>query len=93
MSVPCKCERSLLSHDEYEAIRLTPHPAIYDVEADELEAMRPRLRKMRDKERTLARQRRRESRGKSDARTASAGGSIGCRSLRDCWTEAAGRVL
>jgi hypothetical protein len=71
MSVPCKFERSLLSHEEYEAIRLTHHPAIYDVEVAELEAMRPRLRKMRDKERTLGRQKQRETRGKADARGAS----------------------
>jgi hypothetical protein len=68
MSVPCKFERSLLSHEEYETIRLTHHPAIYDVEVAELEAMRPRLRKMRDKERTFGRQRRRETRGKAEAR-------------------------
>ncbi|HEY0851131.1 MAG TPA: hypothetical protein VGD96_14505 [Bradyrhizobium sp.] len=71
MSVPCKFERSLLSHEEYETIRLTHHPAIYDVEVAELEAMRPRLRKMRDKERTFGRQRRRETRGKAEARGAS----------------------
>jgi hypothetical protein len=71
MSVPCKFERSLLSHEEYETIRLTHHPAIYDVGAAELEAMRSRLRKMRDKERTLGRQKRREERGKADARGAS----------------------
>lgn len=71
MSVPCKFERSLLSHEEYETVRLTHHPAIYDVEVAELEAMRPRLRKMRDKERTLGRQKRRETRGKADARGAS----------------------
>jgi hypothetical protein len=71
MSIPCKFERSLLSHEEYEAIRTTHHPAIYDVEVSELEAMRPRLRKMRDKERTLGRQKRRERRGKADARGAS----------------------
>src|ERR1700760_2707241 len=68
MSIPCKFERSLLSHEEYEAIRLTHHPAIYDIEAAELEAIRPRLRKMRDKERTLGRQKRREGRGKAEAR-------------------------
>ena len=39
MSVPCKFECSLLSHEEYEAIRLTHHPAIYDVEVVELEAI------------------------------------------------------
>ncbi len=43
-------------------------PAIYDIEVAELEAMRPRLRKMRDKERTLGRQKRREGRGKAEAR-------------------------
>ena len=71
MSVPCKFERSLLSHDEHETIRLTHHPAIYDVEIAELDAMRPRLRKMRDKEQTLGRQKRREGRGKAEARGAS----------------------
>ena len=70
MSIPCKFERSLLSHEEYETVRLTHHPAIYDIKADELEAMRPRLRKMRDKERTLGRQKRREGRGKGEARGA-----------------------
>jgi len=71
MSVPCKFERSLLSHEEYETIRLTHHPAIYEVEVAELEAMRPRLRKMRDKERTFDRQKRRETSGKAEARGAS----------------------
>jgi hypothetical protein len=68
MSVPCKFERSLLSHEENETVRLTHHPAIYEVEVVELEAMRPRLRKMRDKERTLGRHKRRETRGKAEPR-------------------------
>ena len=76
MSVPCKFERSLLSHEEYETIHLTHHPAIYDVEAGELEAMRPRLRKMHDKERALSRQKRREGRGKAEARGASFPGTV-----------------
>ena len=71
MSVPCKFERSLLSHDEYEKIGLTHYPAIYDVEPAELEATRSRLRKMRAKEQTLSRQKRREARGKRGARGAS----------------------
>jgi len=71
MPVPCKFERSLLSHEEYETIRLTHHPAIYDVGLAELEAMRPRLRKMREKERTLGRQKRREGRGKAEPRGSS----------------------
>lgn len=71
MSIPCKLERALLSHDEYETIRLTHHPAIYDIEPAELDALRSRLRKMRGKEQTLSRQKRREVRGKSTARGAS----------------------
>ena len=71
MSVPCKFERSLLSHDEHETIRLTHHPAIYEVETAELDAMRPRLRQMRDKERTLGRHKQREQRGKAEPRGAS----------------------
>ena len=51
---PLQVRTQPLSHEEYETIRLTHHPAIYDVEVAELEAMRPRLRKMRDKERRLA---------------------------------------
>ena len=71
MSVPCKFERSILSHDEYETTRLTHHPAIYDVEPAELEAIRSRLRKMRAKEKTLSRQKRREARGTRTPRGAS----------------------
>jgi hypothetical protein len=71
MSVPCKFERSVLSHDEYETIGPTHHPTIYEVEPAELEAIRSRLRKMRDKEQTLSRQKRREARGKSGGRGAS----------------------
>lgn len=71
MSVPCKFEQSLLSHEEFEAVRLTHHPAIYDAEAADLADLRSRLRKMHDRERTLGRQKRREVRGKAAARGAS----------------------
>ena len=70
MSVPSKFERSLLSHEEFEAVRRTHHPAIYDAEAADLADLRSRLRKMHDKERTLGRQKRREVRGKTAARGA-----------------------
>lgn len=68
MSVPCKFERSLVSFDEYEAIRVSHHPAIDDMSTEELHALRVRLRGMREKEGTLARQKRREARGKADPR-------------------------
>lgn len=68
MSVPCKFERSVLSHEEYEAVHATHHPAIYEIDRDGLLQAKDRLRGMRDKERTLARQKRREVRGKANPR-------------------------
>jgi hypothetical protein len=56
MSIPCKFERSILSYDEHEIILRSHHPEIYDAGLDDLEALRQRLRDMRDKERTLARE-------------------------------------
>jgi hypothetical protein len=68
MSIPCKFERSILSFEEHETILRSHHPGIYDVGLDDLKALRQRLRDMRDRERTLARQKRREVRGKSTPR-------------------------
>src|SRR5262249_29607110 len=68
MSVPCKFERSILSYDEHEIILRTHHPEIYDAALDDLKALRQRLREMRDKERTLARENRRAARGKGAKR-------------------------
>jgi hypothetical protein len=68
MSMACKFERSLLSHDEYETVGATHHPAIFEFGRDQLHAAKIRLRAMRDKEGTLARQKRREARGKADPR-------------------------
>lgn len=68
MSVQIKFERSLLSHDEFEVIRLSHYPGIEDVSGQDLHTARVRLRDMRDKERTHARQKRREVRGKATPR-------------------------
>jgi hypothetical protein len=68
MSIPCKFERSILSYDEHEIILRSNHPAIYDAGLDDLRALRQRLRDMRSKERTLAREKRREARGKGPSR-------------------------
>ena len=59
MSISCKFERSILSYDEHETILRSHHPEIYDASIVELRALRQRLREMRDKERTLARENRR----------------------------------
>jgi hypothetical protein len=71
MSVPCKFEKSLLTHDEQQPILTSHHPAIYDASLDELKALRTRLRDFCNKERTLARAKRREARGKGPPRGAS----------------------
>ena len=76
MSVSCKFERSLLSHEENEILRLTHHPAIYDQDPDGLKDLRVRLRQLRDKERTLTRQKQRERRGKAEPRGASFPGTV-----------------
>lgn len=76
MSVSYKFERSLLSHEEHEVLRLTHHPAIYDHDLEGLKALRVRLRQLRDKERTLARQKQRERRGKSEPRGGSFPGTV-----------------
>ncbi len=68
MSMSCKHERSLLSHEEHETVRDTHYPAIYEHDAEGLQALRVRLRQLRDKERTLARQKQREVRGKAESR-------------------------
>ena len=68
MSIPCKFERSILSHDEHELITRSHHPEIYDASPDDLKALRQRLRDMRDKERTLAAEICRAARGKGAPR-------------------------
>src|SRR5262245_20132850 len=68
MSVPCKFERSLLSHDDHKVVLRSHHPEIYEAGIDDLKALRQRLRDMRDKQRTLARAKQREARGKGPPR-------------------------
>jgi hypothetical protein len=68
MSIPCKFERSILSYDEHEIVLRSHHPAIYDTGIDDLKALRQRQRDLRDRERTLARGKRREALGKGPAR-------------------------
>lgn len=68
MSLSRKSERSQLSHDKLEMVRVTHHPAIYELAPDELHALKLRLREQRDKSRTLAWQKRREIRQKAEPR-------------------------
>ena len=82
MSIPCKFERSILSHDEYELILRSHHPEIYDAGLDDLKALRQRLHDMRDRERTLARENRRAARGKGAPRGRNF--SLGALARDDC---------
>lgn len=68
MNVTCKTEQSLFDFDDFELIRKTHHPAIYAVDQAGLVELREQLRRLRDKETTLARQKRREARGKAAPR-------------------------
>lgn len=68
MSVSSRAERSLVSHEEYEIVRRTHHPDIYDATSEELREVRKRIRDIHSKEQTLARQKRRVSRGKAEER-------------------------
>ncbi|MBK5959081.1 hypothetical protein CCR97_12800 [Rhodoplanes elegans] len=64
MTIPCRFERSVLAHDAHALVVQSHHPALYDLGLDALKGLRLRLRELRDRERTLARQKRREVRGK-----------------------------
>lgn len=93
MQVTCRTERSLLDHDEFEAVRQSHHPAVYGLGPDELLDLVARLRKLRDQERTFARQRRREARGKAGARGGSFPGTSDKPQARDQIFTAAVRRL
>jgi hypothetical protein len=71
MSIASKAELSVLSHEEQEMVRPTHHPAIYQLDGETLRALQRRLREQRGKMRSFVRQKRRESRGKAEARGAS----------------------
>lgn len=68
MSINVRRELSLLNHDEAELLRASHHPALGELDQASLADTRKRLRDLRDKERTLARQKVRESRGKAEPR-------------------------
>lgn len=68
MSINNRRELSLLAHDEAEVVRVTHHPTLAELDLKTLDEARKRLRELRDKERTLTRQRAREARGKGEPR-------------------------
>jgi hypothetical protein len=75
MPAPCKFEISILKHDEQELVRDSHHPAVGEMSRDRLESLRSRIRDIHDKERTLARHRQREAKGKAESRGSSFSGT------------------
>ncbi|SEE39642.1 hypothetical protein SAMN05519104_5987 [Rhizobiales bacterium GAS188] len=68
MSISIASEKSLLSHDEFEAIKPTHHPAISSLSVEILQEAQRDLRQRRDKTRTVARQNRRRAQSRRGAR-------------------------
>ncbi|MEA3543550.1 MAG: hypothetical protein U9R77_15735 [Pseudomonadota bacterium] len=76
MSISSKAERRFLSHEDWEVVRQTHHPEIYQQSRDDLDNLRKRLRTLRSRERTKLRQTEREVRGKADPRGGSFPGNV-----------------
>ena len=68
MSITNKRELSLLSHEEAEVVKVSHYPALLELDRAGVADARRRLSTLRDTERTFARQKAREARGKADAR-------------------------
>lgn len=68
MSFSNKDERSLLTHDEYETVKSSHHPALYDLNKDGLRSLSQRLEALRDKEKTFTRHKLRETKGTAEKR-------------------------
>jgi hypothetical protein len=70
MSIPTATEKRLLTADEFDTVAKSHHPAVEALEKAELIALIRRLREFRDRSTDIARQQRREMRGKADPRGA-----------------------
>ena len=70
MSVSKSTEKKMLTANEFELVSKTHHPDITELAGDELGELARRLRDYRNKARDVARQQRREMRGKADPRGA-----------------------
>jgi t-SNARE complex subunit (syntaxin) len=70
MSVPISTEQRMLTAAEVEVVKQTHHPTIAELSQDALADASRRLRDYRDKARDVARQQRREMRGKASPRGA-----------------------
>jgi hypothetical protein len=70
MSIAIRTEQRFLTEAEFETVLPTHYPEISTISREELATLARRLRDYRDKARDIARQQRREMRGKAGARGA-----------------------
>jgi hypothetical protein len=70
MSVPIATEQRMLTEAEFEVVKQTHYPAVAELSEDALAKTARRLREYRNKARDIARQQRREMRGKANPRGA-----------------------
>ncbi|ATQ43546.1 hypothetical protein [Caulobacter mirabilis] len=75
MTISLASERKLLAHDEFELIRTTHHPDIQSLDLDALRKARGDIRGQLERVRTISRHKRREVRGKGEARASGASGN------------------
>lgn len=93
MSLPISTEKRILKATEFELVQRTHHPQIAELSRDELKDAARRLRDFRNKARDVARQQRREMRGKAEARGARpAGDNTGTNVKRTVFSAALKRV-
>ncbi len=93
MSVPIATEKRMLTETEFELVERTHHPAIAELSKSELADAARRLREFRNKARDVARQQRREMRGKAAARGARpAADNTGTSIKKEIFSDALGRV-
>ncbi|MEG9501069.1 MAG: hypothetical protein MIN69_04235 [Methylorubrum extorquens] len=76
MSLSIKAERALVTHDEFEMLAQTHHPALHSISDHALSEAQGRIRDLRAKERTFARDLRRSIRGKGGQRGGSFPGNV-----------------
>jgi hypothetical protein len=93
MSVPVATEQRMLTQTEFEVVQQTHYPAIAELARDDLANAARRLRDYRDKARDVARQQRREMRGKAAPRgTRAATDNTGTAIKRQIFASALKRV-
>ncbi len=68
MTISVKSEKALLSHEEWELVAPTHHPALGRLADADLQATRKRLRELHDKEQGFARHKLRVGKGSAEAR-------------------------